>query len=214
MLLIYNYASVVEKDLNWILVWGKGLLLFLVLDFSSALFIVYGIDPKIPMFFTAMYFAWLIFYLGYHGIYQSEVPLEVFNNPDTENENTVYTLKDEKEVSALTNQLEELFEKKKIFKENTISLKQVADKLGTTDKKLSELINSRLNSNFYEFVNNYRIQEFTDRVKNGDTERFTLLSVAFESGFNSKASFNRIFKKRMGTTPSQYMKRNQLKKNH
>lgn len=210
-LLVNNYASIVEKDLKWISIWAKGLVLLLILDFLAAILMGFGIDFKIPLLITAIYLTGLILYLGYHGIYQNEVFLVSLPDPTTKNNDVLYSLKDEKEIALLTDQLEKLFKEDKIFLENSISLKHVADRLRTTDKKLSELINTSLNSNFYEFVNNYRINEFIESVEKGDTEKLTLLSIAFESGFNSKASFNRIFKKRKGITPSQFVKKIQEK---
>ena len=69
---------------------------------------------------------------------------------------------------------------------------------------LSQIINELEGKNFYEFVNQYRIEEFKRLVSFPKNHQFTLLSLAFECGFNSKSSFNRYFKKSTGQTPSQY----------
>ena len=63
-----------------------------------------------------------------------------------------------------------------------------------------------MNSSFYEFINTHRVEKVKELLKEGRAEQLSILGVAEESGFNSKASFNRIFKKATGLTPSAYLK--------
>ena len=115
-------------------------------------------------------------------------------------------LNDPKEIEDLKQKLQQAFEVDELYKEETITLREVAKRIDTTDKKLSELINTELQSNFYEYVNGFRVEAFKQRVQKGDAKDLTLLAIAYESGFNSKATFNRIFKQYTGLTPSQYKK--------
>ncbi len=89
---------------------------------------------------------------------------------------------------------------------NELTLYDLATALDVSTSYLSLILNSCLKVNFYQYVNKYRVNEVQKRIKQNDTEKFTLLTIAFESGFNSKASFNRIFKNTTGMTPSQYQK--------
>jgi AraC-like DNA-binding protein len=66
------------------------------------------------------------------------------------------------------------------------------------------VINEHFKLNFFDFVNQYRVEAFKERIVNPKYGNFSLLGVAFECGFNSKSAFNRIFKKSTGLTPSQY----------
>ena len=72
---------------------------------------------------------------------------------------------------------------------------------------LSEHINKQLHLNFFEFINQYRVNEFKSRVHSSEYEKYTLIAIALDVGFNSKASFNRIFKQQTEMTPSQYKKK-------
>ena len=71
---------------------------------------------------------------------------------------------------------------------------------------LSEVINEHMGKNFYNLVNDYRVEEVKSRLETDDYKHLTILGIAFDSGFNSKSSFNTIFKEKTGSTPSEYLK--------
>jgi AraC-like DNA-binding protein len=85
-------------------------------------------------------------------------------------------------------------------------LNKLAKHIPTTDKKLSLLLNQYMNTTFYDFVNAYRVQSVKEKLASVDFDNLTLLGIAYESGFKSKTSFNRIFKKETGFSPSEYKK--------
>ena len=102
--------------------------------------------------------------------------------------------------------MEFLAENKKAFLNSELTIDQLALEIGVSKHNLSETINSAFQKNFYDFVNSYRVEDFKQRIKNPEFANYSLIAVAFESGFSSKSSFNTIFKKYTGTTPSEYRK--------
>jgi AraC-like DNA-binding protein len=82
----------------------------------------------------------------------------------------------------------------------------LAQKLKTNTSVLSATINSNFGKNFNDFVNEYRVKEFKKQIKLPQNQNYTLLAVAFDCGFNSKATFNRAFKKFTGQSPSRFEK--------
>ena len=86
-----------------------------------------------------------------------------------------------------------------------LSLQDLADSMDVSRHQLSAVINQQQKMNFYEFVNSYRVQEMKNLIKEPENKHLKLISLAFDAGFNSKASFNRIFKQFTGKTPSDYM---------
>lgn len=68
------------------------------------------------------------------------------------------------------------------------------------------LFNEKFGLNFFDFINQYRIKEVKARMANPKFDNLSLLGIAFESGFNTKSAFNRVFKKMTGFTPSEYKK--------
>jgi len=85
-----------------------------------------------------------------------------------------------------------------------ITIAKLSDELGVTPEYLSGILNGRLSMNFFDFINHHRIEEFKELCKNPKNQNFTLISLSYDCGFNSKATFNRVFKKNVGVTPSEY----------
>lgn len=99
-----------------------------------------------------------------------------------------------------------LMNSQKLFLNPNIDLKELADSLGLHSNTLSWLLNDKLEMNFNDFINSYRLQEFQERAVLPDAQQFTLLGLAFESGFSSKSTFNEYFKKKTGLSPSKWVK--------
>jgi AraC-like DNA-binding protein len=87
-----------------------------------------------------------------------------------------------------------------------LSLKELAEPLDVSQNHLSQVINENLNKNFFDFVNGYRVDLVKEKMLDSSNKNITLLGIAYDSGFNSKSSFNSVFKKSTGLTPSQYLK--------
>ena len=113
-------------------------------------------------------------------------------------------LKDQDEIAQLKQKLQEVVVDQKLYREEAVSLNSIAEKMGITNKKLSELFNKELHLSFHDYINGCRVEEFKSRVEKGDAGHLKLISIAYESGFHSKSTFNRIFKKHTGLTPSEY----------
>lgn len=109
------------------------------------------------------------------------------------------------EAPELHQQLLRLMQTEKPYLEPKLSLTQLAERLGVLPNHLSQIINQYEEKNFYDFVNSYRVEEFIDLAKKDTDKNFNLLGLAFEAGFNSKSSFNQVFKKFKGKTPSEFL---------
>ncbi|MBB3700557.1 helix-turn-helix domain-containing protein [Flammeovirga yaeyamensis] len=117
-----------------------------------------------------------------------------------------------KEIEEFIEKMTQLFERDKLYTKHDLTLNDVANLLDIPSHKLTKLIHQAYKRNFSELVNDYRVQAFTKRVLIGDAEKSTLLSIAYEVGFQSKSTFNRAFKKSTGVTPKEYMQKSAVKK--
>ena len=90
------------------------------------------------------------------------------------------------------------------YRNKDLNLPDLAGSLYTTPHKLSEVLNSQLDQSFYDFVNGYRVRDVQQRLTDNQSQHLTLLSLALDAGFASKSTFNSVFKKLTGQTPSEY----------
>jgi AraC-like DNA-binding protein len=88
-----------------------------------------------------------------------------------------------------------------------LTLEQLALQVKLRPKLLSQAINEGLGKNFFEFINRYRIEEAKRLLTDPADKKITVLEVLYQVGFNSKSSFNTVFKKQTGLTPSEFKKK-------
>lgn len=103
-----------------------------------------------------------------------------------------------------------LFETEHVYKNPNLTLTDLAGLLETNRNIISKTINQEFHMNFNDFVNHKRTEAIIARLKKGDHVQNTLLAIALDSGFNSKTTFNRAFKKHTGMTPKQFITANGL----
>ncbi len=111
---------------------------------------------------------------------------------------------DEKKIAT---QIISLMENDKVFLEMGFGRNQFADKLGVSEHQLSRIINLRFQKSVTDFINEYRTQEAKELLCNSNSQ---ITNIAFDVGFNSIASFNRVFKQLVDCTPSQYREQYKL----
>jgi AraC-like DNA-binding protein len=112
----------------------------------------------------------------------------------------------EEESQAYLDQLLEYMETGKPYRQSNITIQELAETIGIPKHHLSQVINDRLGKNFYDFINQYRVADAQLMLVDPKYRHLTNLAVAEEAGFNSKATFNAVFKKQTGQTPSEYVK--------
>ncbi|MCB4798127.1 helix-turn-helix domain-containing protein [Neotamlana laminarinivorans] len=221
-----NYSHVSSQNLKWYKHFIIGFLTVVVFDILLS---IYEIFHTINTFNIGTIIAFLFFclyiYLGYKGLYQSQIfiPSFLLDNlyTNTEKQVVLNNIKEEKhkirrldnlnsvEIENLKNKLYLLLTKEKVYLNEELNLTELAEQIGISNKKLSELLNHHLNTNFYDLVNHYRIENVKKRFESGDAEKYTIISIAYDAGFKSKASFYRIFKQKEGVSPSTYSKKYQ-----
>lgn len=202
-----NVFSILEyKNIKWLGTFIVGLLGLVVINLILLTFETFDSSGDLFDFITVSAFLLFISYLGYFGTSQSQifVPEYLLESDSSEDatEKRIYITA--QEIGEVEKKLKSVFESDKLFLDDSLTLHKLASELLTSDKKLSFYLNNHLNTNFYDFVNGYRIDEFKRILQNKSKENLSLLGIAFECGFKSKSSFNRVFKKVTGLSPSQY----------
>lgn len=107
-------------------------------------------------------------------------------------------------IGEINKKIIALMENDKLYQETELTVQQVALKVGLPTYQVSQAINEGMKRNFYELVNSYRVEEAKQLLLDPRNKEFTILSVGFEAGFNSKTTFNTVFKKFTGLTPTEF----------
>ena len=213
-----NFSYTERINLNWLLNLTIGMLTIWV--GASVVVILsrfYSINLPLTWFFTIV--PVFIFYIGFYGIRQQII----YSAPVTKAQNKLSV--STTEVPAKTSDsyqksglqvdnmktihacLLKSMQQDRLFLNPTLSLSVLSKELNIPAHHITQTLNEHADMNFYDFVNNLRVLEFKKRIHAPEHKNFSLLGIAFDCGFNSKSSFNRIFKIFTGLTPSEYQKK-------
>lgn len=110
------------------------------------------------------------------------------------------------EAKKIADKLVKIVEQEKLYLDPELTLANLSEKSGIAAFVISQVLNMSLGKSFYELINGYRVEAAKRLLANPDNQHLTILSIGFEAGFNSKTTFNSVFKKYTGQTPSEYLK--------
>lgn len=225
----FSYSK--DVDLKWLYFLSHGFALFLIsilLNKITADFF----NTALP--FSTFKFSWLVvtlyvFGIGFFGykqkgiftgsatgtndiaITQDEskvVPENVFPINSQSNSYLKSGLNEE-ESARILESLETLMMKDQLYLDCELDLVKLAKKTRTSTHKLSQTLNEKLNKNFFEYINEFRLNDVKRQLLNPEYENFKILSIAYECGFNSKSTFYSFFKKYENMTPAEYRQKYQ-----
>jgi AraC-like DNA-binding protein len=201
-----SFSNVDRINLHWLKYLSVGLIViwsFVGLQFFIRFFTPVTVKYNFILYVLTSAFIYLI---GYTALKQPEIFAGHFIGPGEGDDPEKYQKSglNEEGAEALKQSLLEYMRADKPYLNDELTLQKLAAHLSCSQHHLSEVINSRLKQSYYDFVNGYRVEEFKSRVADPANDRFNLLTVAFDSGFKSKGTFNAIFKKSTGMTPSEY----------
>ncbi|MDT0540704.1 MULTISPECIES: helix-turn-helix domain-containing protein [Croceitalea] len=218
-ILIIAYAFKSQKLLNSVderfeiditkLAWIKRIIKSFLVYFSLVLFVLLvdlviykSINDGSYFYFTRFYYypffigiAVITYWIGLEGFSRRndpELTIKTIINPD-----------DLERLKDISKKLENAMENDKLFKDQELSLKSVAEQLNIKPYLISKSLSEIYNKRFNDFVNEYRVKEVQSLLQNSNNSKYTLLSLAMDAGFNSKSSFNRAVKKQFGISPSE-----------
>lgn len=208
-----SFSNTKDLDLHWLKI---VLICMVIVSFVSVLMGLLSDFLNFISYEDGDYFMYImltviIYFLGYYGIKQKPVlsndnpVLQIESAPNIKPKYATSSLKDiEKE--KLIKRLTKSMENEKPYLNENLTLKELANKLETTPNNLSQIINEKFNKNFYEFINGYRINEVKSLLSDPKYSHYSILGIAFECGFNSKSTFNSVFKQFTGKTPTDFKK--------
>ncbi|WP_439129966.1 helix-turn-helix domain-containing protein [Polaribacter sp.] len=214
--LVFNKVSFADSILfQWI---QNFLIAFLAIIILRVLLFV--LNPEWgefgSQFWHYIVFSIVVFYISING-YANAVKMSFLSDVNTETVNVFSELEvsekpkeeeiNKEEIENWKTKILYLLEVDKIYENPKLTLTDVSKLLETNTKTVSNSINSGFEMNFNDFINHYRIEAVKEKLKNGDHKKSTLLGIAFDCGFNSKATFNRAFKKSTSLSPKAFLQK-------
>ncbi|NBB88509.1 MAG: helix-turn-helix domain-containing protein [Bacteroidetes bacterium] len=184
---------------------ATGMLLIAVMEFCFSLIEYNAPSTSLSHFpFYLLHTSALsgfVFWISINA-FKQYYPLQIFTSKPRHQSVII----DQKELSKLLDKLELLMTKDKVFLNPDLNLELLSNYLEISEKHCSYILSKGMEMNFNQYVNSFRIAAFKERIKEGQNKSFTLTSIAYECGFNSKSTFNRVFKSTCAVTPSEFVK--------
>lgn len=209
-----NFSDIDKIDLTWLKILVIG---FLAIRFWAVLVaamiilaISFGISTNFEIMglignYTTFFMVSVLIFFGlghssvFEGLEQRQTPGEAQAKDEPEQAK-------EKITPELIAQITQYMETEKPYLTPALTLEKLAIQMRIPARLLSNIINRHFNCHFFEFINSYRIDEAKYMLSNQNQSDKTVLDIMLDVGFNSKATFNTLFKKKVGMTPSEYRK--------
>ena len=209
-----NFSNQKDITLTWLSKLIKYLLVlwifWLAFELSFILFLQFQLH-LLPVYLLLYILLGVITYSNYWIAIQALIKSEVLTEKKSiilPSDNTnVYSRLTEAEIKRNADALSDLMQKEKLFLHETLSLRTLASKLQKDPNLVSYILNNFFHKSFYDYVNDFRIEEVKNKIDDPAYSHFKIVEIAYECGFNSKATFNRVFKKSTGKSPSEYKNR-------
>jgi AraC-like DNA-binding protein len=177
--------------------------LWLAVYFVTLILLVFIKQYRIEIdYVTLLVTSILIYVVGYAALRKPEVFRDV-----PESDKYIWSDLDKHKVTQIKHSLELSMAESKPYLNSELKLAELAAKINTSPQNLSQVINTEFKQNFYDYINSYRVDEAKKLLLNPGYDNKKILTIGFDVGFNSKATFNRVFKKLTGLTPTEYRNR-------
>lgn len=179
-------------------IWFFFLIPYIIPHYSNALL------DNVDWYPIYLPMAIIIYWLGIKGYMMSNA--EIISGKKS---TVVYSTLSDATIQQSIPLLKKAMDDDRLYLNPNLNLATLADHTGITQKIISAVINQHLHKSFNEFVNEYRIEAFKEKIMQRETDNFTIAGIAFGCGFNSQATFQRTFKQITGISPSEF-RRNSL----
>ncbi len=206
---LISYTSWVIT-LNWLKILSISFYVsFLVLFILGGLNMIGDFIPFDPYFvvfgfITVVSFAFSFYAIQQPVIYGQEVRVTDVEKNGRETEKYVKSGLRDKQAEEYLKKLISVMETDKPYLNRNLSILDLSQLTGISRHYITQVLNEKHGKNFFTFINEYRVKDVISRFKDPKNNHFTILAIAFDAGFNSKTTFNSIFKNLTGVTPSEY----------
>jgi AraC-like DNA-binding protein len=204
---LVSYTSGVIT-LNWLKIISISFYVaYFILFILGGLNMIGNYIPFDPYFIIFGFIALFSFAYSFYGITQPEIFGQVVKTNGEDRKDQEKYIKSglrDNQAEDFLKQLISFVEKNKPYIDRDLTIHELSNMTGIQRHHITQVLNEKYKRNFFTFINEYRVKEVIERFSDPKFNRYTILAIAFDAGFNSKTAFNSIFKSQTGLTPSQY----------
>lgn len=203
---LVSYTSRVIT-LNWLKVVSIGFYAaYFMLFILGGLNMIGNYIPFDPYFVIFGFIALFSFVYSFYGIKQPVIFGQELNQVDDKKDSEKYIRSGLKEIQSndYLKKLISYVEENKPYLDRDLSIHDLSLMTGIPRHYITQILNEKHKRNFFTFINEYRVKEAIERFSDPKFNHYTILAIAFDAGFNSKTTFNSIFKSQTGLTPSEF----------
>lgn len=217
-----NYSFIEPIQFKWLQTYTYA---YFAINAASLLtFLIYNFggwqDIETPYAVLNAILLLFAFYLSFNGVRQYAVPeLPVNQQPfrgqspkesqkEASRSATKYQTSSlsHSEMQEIYAQILQMFESEQLYLNPKLPLQELAKRVGVSSHKVSQSLNTLARKSYFDFVNGYRVKHLQGLLRDDTNKHLTILALGLDSGFNSKASLNRIFRQHSGQSPSEYLR--------
>lgn len=202
-----RFSSLIKMKMDWLLF----MLIFITAIFAISVTYTFLPVAGLRSFFNATFVIPFLVILIFTNsvVWKTMKQPAIFSGLDYDEEKQKYvgSALTEQEKSMLKSKLMLLLEVEKVYLQPDLTVDELAEKVGAAPKKISQVINESFGQTFFDLINTNRIEEAKRIMRDSTDPKLTVLEIMYRSGFNSKSSFNSIFRKKTGLTPGEFKKR-------
>ncbi|WP_394747525.1 helix-turn-helix domain-containing protein [Spongiimicrobium salis] len=200
----HNKSRAFEKKYRWLVKFSYAFLLFWAIDFIATVWYFFkGEIDQGAYYFTMLLCAVAINAIVLFALKNNRVFSQIFlSNALKKYETSKASTAD---LKAILEEISFHMSNENLYLDPEFSLQKLADTLGKPKYLISQVLNVELGKSFYEFVNEYRFEAVKGKLLDRKNNNLTIMAIAFDAGFNNKNTFNKVFKKHAGLTPSEFI---------
>jgi AraC-like DNA-binding protein len=197
--------------LNWLKILSATFYIgYLIVFLLGGFEMVAGLLPFDPYITVFIFITFFSFAYSFYAIRQPVIFDVIAHNEPDNQENAGVSgkyarsgLRDD-QADEYLRRLLEYMDREKPYLNSDLTIHDLARYTGIPRHYITEVLNEKHGRNFFTFINEYRVKEVISRLSDAKYQHYTIIAIAFDSGFNSKSTFNSFFKTFAGKTPSQY----------
>ncbi len=192
------------KRISWLLFVLIAYILYWSGTVTLGILNYFKITDPVILNFSYSFLLGLLYILGFYGLKQELIFYENQTEENGKNGKYKYSRLQEKYKKELQKKILSYFEKEKPYLDSELTIGKLSEKLSLSRHIVTEVLNTVFRKNFYQFVNEYRVEAVKQMLSDPKKNVFSIEAVGYECGFNSKSTFFSVFKNLTGKTPTQY----------